>query len=215
MREAREARGYSQDLLAALCNVSKRTIQRAESGAPVALETASYIADALEAKAGRLHIQETRERNPSRSAERHDVVLLPTQSGKKIIEAIQRCDDTRIEYEVEPTHDNIEALSALSRRIKSSPSHSGLAPYEHAQLADAEVLRLMADLNHDLQQLHPLGIRVFLTAFTADRTDRRHDSYESGEIAGTGIERRDSPVEVVWVIVSDTAADHLVRRPGA
>ncbi|MEO0695911.1 MAG: helix-turn-helix transcriptional regulator [Pseudomonadota bacterium] len=48
LRKLRIEAGHSQEKLAIMANVNRRTIQRAEAGEPVALETLSFIADALE-----------------------------------------------------------------------------------------------------------------------------------------------------------------------
>ena len=48
LRNLRIDKGYSQEKLAALSNVNRRTIQRAEASNAIAVETLSFIADALD-----------------------------------------------------------------------------------------------------------------------------------------------------------------------
>lgn len=54
IRAWRIERGLSQEKLASLSDVTRRTIQRAEAGEPVSLETLNFIADALDVPASKL-----------------------------------------------------------------------------------------------------------------------------------------------------------------
>lgn len=47
LRKIRMTKGISQEKLAAMRNVNKQPIQRAESGESVAIETAAFIAEAI------------------------------------------------------------------------------------------------------------------------------------------------------------------------
>lgn len=58
VREIRVGKGYSQEKLALLCDVNRRTIQRAESGKSLSLENASFLADALEVPISVIRVSE-------------------------------------------------------------------------------------------------------------------------------------------------------------
>ena len=48
LRNLRLRKGMSQEKLGLLTNLNKRTIQRAENGQPVAIESLAFMAEALE-----------------------------------------------------------------------------------------------------------------------------------------------------------------------
>ena len=211
LRQLREKKGFSQEKLAILCALNKRTIQRAEAGQPVALETASFMADALEVQRYRLRAPTAVANGPPEPTEWGEVVLVPTSSGRKIIDAIHRCFDASINNEVEPTEENIENLSALSARLDSVYSNPHLPVFENPQLSTSEILRLQADLNGDLSVLSGLGIRVFLATYTADRVVPHYDPDEG--FMATRVGQRSEAVEVALIVLSDTKDGHLVRCP--
>ena len=211
LRRLREKKGFSQEKLAILCDLNKRTIQRAESGHRVALETASFMADALEVKPDQLRAPIAADGEPPEPTGWGEVVLVPTTSGRKIIDAIRRCFDASIDNEVEPTKENIENLSALSARLDSAYSNPDLPVAGNPQLSSTEILRLQADLNEDLSVLSCLGIRVLLATYTADRVVPHYDPDEG--FMATRVGQRSEAVEVALIVLSDTKDGHLVRRP--
>lgn len=81
LRNLRAAKGMSQEKLAILANVNKRTIQRAEKGDPVGLETAAFIAEAVGVSPATL-----RGRQPdlfeADKKEWNEVILVPVNSGR-------------------------------------------------------------------------------------------------------------------------------------
>ena len=197
VRRVREAKGWSQEKLAAMSNMHKRTVQRAEAGNPVARETVSFMAEALEVQVDQLYIRDTATDDTPRVA-LGEVVLIPTISGRKIINEIRRCSDVRIDYEVEPTSENIDLLSMLHDHL------NGKLP-----LSEIEILRRQASLNGSLEKLSDLEIRVFLATYWADREVIHYDPYEPHQMTGQDQEH----IEVVYVIISDAKDDHMVRRP--
>ncbi len=197
VRRAREAKGLSQEKLAAMSDVNKRTVQRAEAGKPVARETASFMAEALEVPVDQLCISDTAT-NGAPKAALGEVVLIPTISGRRIINEIRRCSNVRIDYEVEPASENIDLLTMLHDNLeKKLPSN------------DIEILRRQADLNGILQKLSIFEIRVFLSVYWADREIIHYNPFEPHQIVG----RDEEHIEVALVVVSDTKDDYMIRRP--
>lgn len=58
IRNLRVSNGFSQEKLASMSNVSKRTVQRAEKGEAIALETLNFLAEALGVSPEELHAVE-------------------------------------------------------------------------------------------------------------------------------------------------------------
>ena len=209
LRRLREAKGFTQEKLAALCNLTKRTIQRAEAGTPVALETVSFIADALDARPDEFRAAPKKENEP-KPEDPDDVVLVRTASGRKVISTILRCFDVSISYDVEPTKENIEALSALSERLKSAYCDPHRPPLELPTLSDVEVLRLQADLNEDLQTLPPMGFHIYMATYMAYRVIPYCDPYEENMMTKQNQPKEE--VELGLIVVSDSTDDHLIRQ---
>ena len=212
LRKLRRGRGWSQETLATLCKVNRRTIQRAEAGSSIALETASFIA----AELGLASVDQLRAHSTATNLSRPDapdsaVVLNKTMSGRKVIRAILRCFDTAFEYEVEPLHGNVEVLSKLADRLSSAYSDPNLPFFENPQLKEAQILRLQADVNNDLQALSELGINAYLVEYCAERVVPRYDPVEG--CMATYVGQATEFVDVALIIVSDTPEPYLVRRP--
>ena len=58
LRSMRVQKGMSQEKLGLITNLSKRTIQRAENGKPIAIETLAFIAEALEIEPEKLRARQ-------------------------------------------------------------------------------------------------------------------------------------------------------------
>ncbi len=102
LRQIRTAKGISQEKLALMCNVNKRTIQRAERGRPIALETAAFIAEAIQVPVAALRSSQIEMFEPATKAW-NDVVLVPVASGRRIVDALRSSFDAEVTYDVEPT----------------------------------------------------------------------------------------------------------------
>ena len=210
LRKLRTSKGMSQEKLAILANVNKRTIQRAENGDHIALETAAFIAEAVGVSAASLRgIQ--RELVAPDTTEWNEVILVPTNSGRRMVDALRTSFEAEITFDVEPTKDNIGPLAQLATLLepfKPEPWEIPQAQYDPSQ---ADVLQKQAEVNALLPSLVEMGINVFLGSYPASRQIPRYDmdegcmyiretfSYESAQIT--------------LLVVSDTSASHLMRKP--
>jgi len=210
IRRLRDERGMSQERLASLCCISKRTIQRAERGMTIARETAAFLAEALKVKPDALRLSATTAKRAGAVRARDDVILVPSTSGRRIVDAIRFSFRTEIAFEVEPTTENADLISELAawlRRVQPDPWRP---PWENPFPSELEVLRIQAQVNKCLSALLPLGVRVFLATYTADCV-RPYLGDEGFMIADD--DQPSDPAEVALVVVSDSTTRHLVRRP--
>lgn len=210
LRQIRIAKGISQEKLALMCNVNKRTIQRAEKGHPVALETAAFIAEAVQVPPSTLRSTQMELFEPTARAW-NDVVLIPMTSGRRVIDALRQSHDAELSFDVEPTKENLEPLARLAGLLEPFKP----TPWEHPDVkyrpAYVEVLEKQADVNAILPTLSALGISVFLATYTAHRQEPYY-SVDTGEVYITN-RTPYSKVQVALLVVSDTSASHLIRRP--
>ena len=121
LRNIRLANGFSQEKLAAMCNVDKRTIQRAESGVPIALETAAFIAEAVSVSASTLWAV-TLEQPEVAKKSWNDVILVPVNSGRRIVEILRSSFEAKITFDVEPSRENIGPLAQIAGLIELDDS---------------------------------------------------------------------------------------------
>lgn len=210
LRNLRAAKGMSQEKLAILANVNKRTIQRAEKGDPIGLETAAFIAEAVGVSPASL-----RGRQPDLfdvdKKEWDEVVLVPVNSGRRIIDALRSSYDAEISFDVEPTQDNIDPLAKLAGMLEPFNPNPWENPYEKYEPTQAEVLQKQADVNALLPSLIEMGINVYLGTYQAGRQIPFYDMDEG--MMSHHVKAPLESVPVSLVVVSDTSTSHLLRKP--
>lgn len=210
LRNLRTAKGISQEKLAALSNVNKRTIQRAERGDPIALETAAFIADAVGVAPAVL-------RNPqSELFEKlekgwDEVILVPTISGRKIIDLLRTSFEAEITVDVEPTAGNIGLLRDVTELLERFKPNPWKDVFDPSPSVNAYVLEAQAELNGLLPKLSDIAVRAFAATY--------HSRKQIPRIDGDTLEFYTSdrtPFSIVpmgLVCFSDTGETHLVRKP--
>lgn len=214
LKRLRVNKGMSQEKLAAMCNVNKRTIQRAERGDPVSLDTAAFIAEAVDAPLASLRSTQLELFDPAAKPKQWDqIVLVPVHSGKRIIDTLRKSFEADIEIEVEPTKEILAPLKRvvdLLEKFRPNPWENGFERrarnQEHGQ---SFVLEQQAELNEALPDLQGFGASVFLATYTIDQQVPNIDSdtYEAYVTSETPFQK----VTKAAVLISDTNASHLTR----
>ena len=123
LRELRIQKGMSQEKLGLLSNLNKRTIQRAEKGEAVSLETIAFIADALETEPRALRGNQFELFNGSAQApdaQQGEVILVPVSRGTRLVNTLGSAFFAKFEYEAEPTEDTVELLEQVALILNSS-----------------------------------------------------------------------------------------------
>lgn len=190
--------------------MNRRTLQRAEAGEIVSSETVAFIAAELGVRPEELHIPIDPEDIREPEARASDaVVLVPTSSGRKIIDAVRKSFDMGFSFDVEPRKDNVEVLAMLADLIKRVHVDPWQNPWEGDELSEADVLRLQADVNEVLEKRGQFGVRVFVGTYDARRQVPRLG--DEGLYVRVGQPKE--IVEVGLVVISDTSDTHLVRKP--
>lgn len=210
LRNIRTSKGISQEKLALMANVNKRTIQRAEKGAPIALETAAFIAEAvgvtpLSLRAAQLEIFE-----PDKKAW-NEVVLVPVNSGRRIVDALRTAFEGDVNYDVEPTTENIEPLAKLASLLEPFKPAPWEIPPNQYDPDQATILKKQAELNALIPSLLEMGINIYLGTYPASRQMPRYDFDEGCMYIKTTFPFESAPVALV--VVTDTISSHLMRKP--
>ena len=210
LRNIRLAKGISQEKLALMCNVNKRTIQRAEKGEPIALETAAFIAEAVQIPAASLRSTRLVFLEPQTKAW-NDVVLVPASSGRRIIDTLRSSFEAEISFEVEPTKQIIEPLTRIAKLMSLFKPDPWEQPRERYDPNYAEILEKQAELNEVLPELAGLGVNLFLGTYKARKQEPRYDMEEGVMYVRPNWAAVE--VTIALLVITDTSATHLIRRP--
>lgn len=164
--------GMTQDKLAAMSNVNIRTIQRAEKGEHLQLENIASIAAALKVTVSALTMSAgdaplAKAEDDAGDRENNAVVLRPVASGKALLDIVSDSFTASLDCQVEPTAENIDALTSIVEAIEKLFPNPWESPYEHTHLSLADRLRRSVELSAKLVELDQFGIAVFAGKYTA------------------------------------------------
>lgn len=215
LRNLRLQKGMSQEKLGLMTKLNKRTIQRAEIGEPVAIETLAFIADALEVKPEELRGSQfellSNDASP-KTIKPGEVVLVEATRGSRLVNTLRQAFMATFEYEAEPTEENLPLLEEIAEVLNAAWQNPWEPAFDQVgQSTDAELLRLQAKANRIIPSLHNLGIRVFVGTYTSRQQRPRYD-VDEGHMYVTNRTPRER-VTNVRVVVSDEVAGHLIRIP--
>lgn len=204
IKKLRAQLGFTQEKLSAMSDVNIRTIQRAENGEPLELETFNQIAQALNTTP--LAIQSRRVDDDADSNENGFLILRPTVEGAKLVLAVRNSFEAIIEYDAEPTDDTIETMVELVEKLNEVSPKRWTYPwlaFGDGKPTDGEVLRIQLEVTKHINHLAANGVDVFLGSYIAARY--------TPVIKGTTVYRteKQSPQNVVGVRISNTGLDRI------
>lgn len=158
LRQVRESMGMTQEKLAILASVSERTVQRAEAGHTMSLETLNDFAAALEMPLGELVI------DPDEINTEEPLGLRRVSSPRGLIEDLAKAGVAVFECEVDASREELEPLLKLVELIEPRlPS-----PWEMNQKPGAtflkEKLSAGAEVAGLLEALASFKIGLFTSA---------------------------------------------------
>lgn len=113
----RRTQMMTQEKLAAMANVDRRTVQRIEAGEPVALETVHQVAAPLGVTAFELRLDPDEPGGEPADAS-GSIHLKPERSGIRLVEAIVNADEIDFEAAFEPWPPQVEAAGPLLRLLE-------------------------------------------------------------------------------------------------
>lgn len=128
----RKAQMLTQEKLAAMANIDRRTVQRIEAGEPVALETLHQVAAPLGVTAFELWLDPVDEASGEVVDANGGIHLKPEQSGIRLVETIVSADKIDFEAAFEPWPSQIEVAGPLLRFLEELHIHT----FEHIREYD-------------------------------------------------------------------------------
>jgi DNA-binding XRE family transcriptional regulator len=162
LKRLRQERALSQEALAANCGLSRKTLQRMETGADVRPETLAFVAAALGVAVTDFSAPSDG-RTPRDDAAENQLPLRRICSGKHVLNQLALTDVGRVECDVDADGDNIELLTALIGRLQGLVRPGWDVPRpDAADLPLLDRLRMTAALNDELHALGAQGISLYM-----------------------------------------------------
>lgn len=165
----------TQEKLASMSNVKPRTVQRAEAGAPISLDTLADIAEALKVPVDQIRARPVAEDSSDASRPKLTapgpenpsdwITVRPVNSGRWLLEALRSARLASLEYRIEPTAEN---LSLLKQVIGFLEQHMPLDPWDERaferprERSLVDELEIIVAFNQHLQELQNAGFALFL-----------------------------------------------------
>src|SRR6516164_4208673 len=143
VRQLRVRKSMTQEKLAAMSKVNHRTVQRAERGEFLQLDTLASLAAALGVIVGELILPDdsAEQIEQSETSESNAVVLRRRTSGMALIELVCDSFSGKLYCAAEPTEDNIATLTDLVERVERLIPKPWALPFEVENLTMAQRLR--------------------------------------------------------------------------
>jgi transcriptional regulator with XRE-family HTH domain len=211
VRQLRVGLSLTQEILALKSNVDCRTIQRAEKGSALQIETLASLAAAL-----KVTVNDLVRNVPSESdsitepKERNAVVLRRVTSGKSLLDIICDSFSGKVYCNAEPTAENIEVLGSMVERLEGLVPDPWQNPFETTPVTLADRLRSAVTLTAQLTDLEKAGIAVYAGTYTASAQVPQYDSDEGHMYISST--QRFRPVTVCRVIVDRMGLDRVTLK---
>lgn len=167
IRELRESASMTQEKLGHMSNVDRRTVQRAERGSRLQMETLSSLAAALDVPVTQIVTVDVPSNNVDDLNAKSLVVLNRIRSGMTLLNIVRESFEGTIACEADPTSENVEAMTAVVERLEELMPQPWISPHNQVQLALSERIRIAVTIGDYLMQLEEQGIAFFAGTYTA------------------------------------------------
>lgn len=166
----RQARMMTQDKLAIMANVDRRTIQRMEAGGSVSLETLSQVAAPLGVTAQELLY--TSGVSSTSTDGGLGIFLKPERSGIRLVRSIVESDHLDFGMSFEPWREQVQIVQPFLKFLEELHplSFDHILDYDRSiQNSAARQMEVAAQVNENLKQLaelKPEGLHVLFGQYT-------------------------------------------------
>jgi transcriptional regulator with XRE-family HTH domain len=211
----RMQQGMTQEKLAAMSNVNIRTVQRAEKSEFLQLETVASLAAALKVTVPELTFSDgtdesRRDDDDAADGERNAVVLRRITSGKILLDILCDSFSGKLYCEVEPTVENVEALTTMVEEIERLIPNPWATPLESDSMSLAERLRTAVAWTTKLAALESFEVAIFAGTYTAKAQVPRFDLDEGHMYTSSGFPFE--PVTICRVMLANKSSDRVVLK---
>lgn len=202
----------TQEKLAAMSKVNRRTVQRAERCESLQLDTLASLAATLSVTVGELSLADggpDRE-DQTETGESNAVVLRRITSGKVLIDLVCDAFSGKLYCGAEPTEENIDALTDMVERIEKLIANPWESPMEAESITLAQRLREAVAITARLAELEKFGIAVFAGTYTARAQVPRFDMDEGHMY--TNKNQRFEPVTVCRISINPVGLERVTVK---
>jgi transcriptional regulator with XRE-family HTH domain len=215
LRQLRVQQSMTQEKLAAMSKVTQRTVQRAERGEFLQLDTLASLADTLRVTVSDLsmvddHGSETSETPEPEPDERNAVVLRRVTAGKILVDMLCDSFSGKVYCATEPTETNIIALTTIVEKIESLMPNPWQTPMENVTLTLAQRLREALALTVQITELEKHGVAVFAGTYTARARVPEYDMDEGHMYTRTN--QKYEPVTVCRISVNPIGVERVTVK---
>ncbi|MEA3390910.1 MAG: helix-turn-helix transcriptional regulator [Pseudomonadota bacterium] len=206
LRQLRERKGMTQDKLALLGKVSLRTVQRAEAGQAVALETLNDFAAVLEIPVDALIVSIGSEGGGT-------VALRRAMSARVLLDDIDRAGVARFDCTVDPVGTELEPVLAVIGVIESRLP----VPWDFHErpvgLSLREKVELTANLTTLMEKIHALRMGIYTHAAWIEAKYPRYDMDEG--VTCTTDRQRYEMVMTLQLLICRSDAEKVYEQQAA
>lgn len=203
LRQIRESMGMTQDKLAILSNVSERTVQRAEAGANMRLDTLSDFAAALEIPLSELVL------SPDDFDSSSDVSLKRARSGRTLMDDLAKAGVASFDCEVDPDPSELDALLEMVRILEGVLPQPWELHQRPANVSLSQKISLAANIGKLIGALGDRQIGLYASASWISARYPRYDVDEGHRY--TKDSQRYEKVQTLQLILCRSADDKIYR----
>jgi len=211
IRQLRAVAGMTQEKLALMSRIDRRTVQRAEQGTRLQMETLSSLAAALNVPVSQIIAADAPRDDVDDLTSKSLVVLNRVVSGISLLNIIRDSYDGKITCEADPTPDNIEALTGVIGKLEELSPDPWRRSGEEPSLSLSDRLRAAVTMGEQLKQLEIQGVGFFAGTYTV-RTQIPRPDYETGEMYVTSRTPYELVSFFVVVVAPLTSGDRLTVK---
>lgn len=204
LRQLRESMGMTQEKLAILSNVSERTVQRAEAGATMRLDTLSDFAAALEVPLSELAT------DAEDFAGGNDVSLRRIRTGRPLLDELAKAGVAILECDVDPSSQEVEALIEIVRMIEQRLPEPWEFEQRPAMMDLSERIVLAAQISKSLAVLDGFGIALFGSSSWINARYPRYDMDEGHRY--TRVNQPYERVQTMQLLLTRGAEEKIYRK---
>lgn len=203
MRLVRESMGMTQEKLAILSNVSERTVQRAEAGATMRLDTLADFAAALELPLSELAL------DPDDKEER-DVGLRLVRTVRDLIDDLAKAGVAKFDCEIDPDASEMEPVLLLVGLIEERLPTPWEFDQHPAAASLGDKIRLAAQIKQLLETLAATHVGLYAATSWINAKYPRWDMDEG--IRYTHDRHRYEKVMTLRMIIARSGDDRIFRK---
>jgi len=203
LRAIRESMGMTQEKLAILSSVSPRTVQRAEAGAGMSLETLNDFAASLEVPLSELV------HDPDKTGRDIQTALRRVTIARTLLDDLARAGVALFDCETDPSPSEMGTVLALVSQIELRLPH-----WDHEQapasLSLRERIEVSATISDYLSTLNEAGIGLYSAASWIMARVPRYDMDEG--CYATHTRQRFERVMTLQILIARSADSKIYRK---